>query len=292
MRPRRAGELLGRPVAYGKLDALDYPLAERSSRCAWSTTRGHRGPAQGCQRHRGPFTPESRGSSRHQRKLVRAAMEAEFIRRNLGVSYNSIVTCTARSCTTRNTTRTAIRRSPARRCGRRNRRRLGRRCHAHMAGQRTLLVHQRTSTSGPPRPAERDRAVRPGVPSATCISGRPAHRRWSSQSGGTARQIPLNWSPMAWWLSFRMGSATCLGWTCTTGRLGDRATYAPGRTRSTEPGLRTLRLDRDLCPAWPSPSNPLVPSPGHSPTIPRARPWPAIGCGAPAGRLRDVLAFA
>jgi Xaa-Pro aminopeptidase len=28
--------------------------------------------------------------------------------------------------------------------------------------------------------------------------------------------------------------------------LGDRATYAPGRTRSTEPGLRTLRLDRDL----------------------------------------------
>jgi Xaa-Pro aminopeptidase len=28
--------------------------------------------------------------------------------------------------------------------------------------------------------------------------------------------------------------------------LGDRATYAPGRTRSAEPGLRTLRLDRDL----------------------------------------------
>jgi Xaa-Pro aminopeptidase len=30
--------------------------------------------------------------------------------------------------------------------------------------------------------------------------------------------------------------------------LGDRATYAPGRTRSTQPGLRTLRLDRELCP--------------------------------------------
>jgi Xaa-Pro aminopeptidase len=28
--------------------------------------------------------------------------------------------------------------------------------------------------------------------------------------------------------------------------LGDRATYAPGRTRSTLPGLRALRLDRDL----------------------------------------------
>jgi Xaa-Pro aminopeptidase len=28
--------------------------------------------------------------------------------------------------------------------------------------------------------------------------------------------------------------------------LGDRATYAPGRTRSTNPGLRALRLDRDL----------------------------------------------
>jgi Xaa-Pro aminopeptidase len=30
--------------------------------------------------------------------------------------------------------------------------------------------------------------------------------------------------------------------------LGDRATYAPGRTRSTLPGLRALRLDRDLLP--------------------------------------------
>lgn len=30
--------------------------------------------------------------------------------------------------------------------------------------------------------------------------------------------------------------------------LGDRATYAPGRTRSADPGLRALRLDRDLVP--------------------------------------------
>jgi Xaa-Pro aminopeptidase len=30
--------------------------------------------------------------------------------------------------------------------------------------------------------------------------------------------------------------------------LGDRAGYAPGRQRSTEPGLRYLRLDRDLVP--------------------------------------------
>jgi len=30
--------------------------------------------------------------------------------------------------------------------------------------------------------------------------------------------------------------------------LGDRATYAPGRVRSTDPGLRALRLDRDLVP--------------------------------------------
>lgn len=30
--------------------------------------------------------------------------------------------------------------------------------------------------------------------------------------------------------------------------LGDRATYAPGRTRSTDPGLKALRLDRDLEP--------------------------------------------
>jgi Xaa-Pro aminopeptidase len=30
--------------------------------------------------------------------------------------------------------------------------------------------------------------------------------------------------------------------------LGDRATYAPGRTRSTNPGLKAVRLDRDLLP--------------------------------------------
>jgi Xaa-Pro aminopeptidase len=30
--------------------------------------------------------------------------------------------------------------------------------------------------------------------------------------------------------------------------LGDRATFAPGRTRSSSPGLRALRLDRDLLP--------------------------------------------
>jgi Xaa-Pro aminopeptidase len=30
--------------------------------------------------------------------------------------------------------------------------------------------------------------------------------------------------------------------------LGDRATYAPGRTRSTNPGLKAVRLDRDLVP--------------------------------------------
>jgi Xaa-Pro aminopeptidase len=30
--------------------------------------------------------------------------------------------------------------------------------------------------------------------------------------------------------------------------LGDRATYAPGRSRSADPGLRALRLDRDLVP--------------------------------------------
>jgi Xaa-Pro aminopeptidase len=30
--------------------------------------------------------------------------------------------------------------------------------------------------------------------------------------------------------------------------LGDRASYAPGRSRSTEAGLRYLRLDRDLAP--------------------------------------------
>jgi len=108
------------------------------------------------------------------------------------------------------------------------------------------------------------------VPSATCISGRPAHRRWSSQSG-VLRPIPLNWSPMAWCSLLSAWARHLLGWTCTTWKIW--ATAPPTRPAHpfTEPGLRTLRLTATCARAWPSPSNPLVQVPAIL-DDPRARP--------------------
>ena len=71
--------------------------------------------------------------------------------------------------------------------------------------------------------------------------------------------------------------------------LGDRATYAPGRSRSTNPGLKALRLDRDdraelLDDAgehsdllW-GPEHPGVDPYQRFSTIRNARKWRAIGC--------------
>jgi Xaa-Pro aminopeptidase len=57
--------------------------------------------------------------------------------------------------------------------------------------------------------------------------------------------------------------------------LGDRATYAPGRTRSTLPGLRALRLDRDLVAGMA-----VTIEPGFYQVPASARNAPAIACAA------------
>jgi Xaa-Pro aminopeptidase len=87
-------ELLGRQVAYGKLDALDHPLADAiiemrlvHDHAAIAALR-KAADATAAAFHAGiravrPGINEC---------VVRAAMEAEFICRNMGASYNSIVT--------------------------------------------------------------------------------------------------------------------------------------------------------------------------------------------------------
>jgi len=54
--------------------------------------------------------------------------------------------------------------------------------------------------------------------------------------------------------------------------LGDRAGYAPGRRRAGEPGLRFLRLDRDLCPGMAVTIEPglyFIPAALRDPDLPR-----------------------
>jgi Xaa-Pro aminopeptidase len=80
--------------------------------------------------------------------------------------------------------------------------------------------------------------------------------------------------------------------------LGDRAGYAPGRTRSSEPGLRYLRLDRDLCPGMALTIEPgiyFIPALLDDPTldrrsggrIVRARIDSLVSAGARGIRIED-----
>jgi len=122
-------------------------------------------------------------------------------------------------------------------------------------------------------------------PSGAAFLGRPAHRRglvtwafWrrSRRTGSRGRGT----------LSFRMDWATLSGRTCMTWRTGDRATYAPGRTRSTEPGLppcgSTATWWRDA----------ITIEPGLYLVRPFSRSgrtaWPATAAARSLGRFADV----
>jgi hypothetical protein len=68
--------------------------------------------------------------------------------------------------------------------------------------------------------------------------------------------------------SSRTASDTCSASTCTTWKTsGTARATRRARSRSTRPGDRYLRLDRDLARAWPSPSSPATTDRAH----PRAR---------------------
>ena len=237
--------MLGRPIAYGKLDALDHPLADAlielrlvHDHAAIAALR-KAANATAAAFHAGiravrPGINES---------VVRAAMEAEFVRRDMGVSYNSIVTV---------------------------------HYHHELKSGDLLLVDVGAETadgwagdvtrtwpvSGRYSPTQRDfyqvvlyaqqhviAAVRPGVPFRELhfLAGRLIAEGLVNL--GVLRGDPAELvADGVVTLFFPHGLGHLIGQDVhDLEDLGDRATYAPGRTRSTEPGLRTLRLDRDLC---------------------------------------------
>jgi Xaa-Pro aminopeptidase len=184
--------------------------------------------------------------------MVRAAMEAEFIRRNLGVSYNSIVTVHGEVLHNED-------------------------YHHELKSGDLLLVDVGAETtdgwagdvtrtwpvSGRYSSTQRDfyqvvlhaqqsviAAVRPGVPFRELhfLAGRLIAEGLVNL--GVLRGDPAELvADGVVALFFPHGLGHLLGLDVhDLEDLGDRATYAPGRTRSSEPGLRTLRLDRDLCP--------------------------------------------
>jgi Xaa-Pro aminopeptidase len=247
-------ELLGRPIAYGKLDALDHPLADAliemrlvHDHAAIAALR-KAADATAAAFHAGiravrPGIHES---------VVRATMEAEFIRRNMGASYNSIVTVHGEVLHNEE-------------------------YHHELKSGDLLLVDVGAETadgwagdvtrtwpvSGRYSATQRDfyqvvlhaqqsviAAVRPGVPFRELhfLAGRLIAEGLVNL--GVLRGDPAELvadGVMA--LFFPHGLGHLMGLDVHDMEdLGDRATYAPGRSRSTEPGLRTLRLDRDLYP--------------------------------------------
>jgi len=245
-------ELLGRPISYGKLEPLDEPLADAliemrlvhdpaaiasMRRAADATAAAFRVGIRAVR----PGINES---------VVRAAMEAEFLRRDMGVSYNSIVTVHGEV--------------------------LHNEVYHHQLQPTDLLlvdvgaeaadgwasdVTRTWPVSGRFSPTQRDfyqvvlhaqqsviASVRPGLPfrELHLLAGRLIAEGLVNL--GLLRGDPAELlADGALALFFPHGLGHLIGLDVhDLEDLGDRATYAPGRTRSTEPGLRTLRLDRDL----------------------------------------------
>jgi Xaa-Pro aminopeptidase len=245
-------ELLGRPVAYQKLDPLDEPLADAI--IGMRLVHDHAGIA--AMRHAADATAAAFHAGLCQVRpgikecVVRAAMEAEFLRRDMGVSYNSIVTVHGEV--------------------------LHNEEYHHLLQPDDLLladvgaetadgwagdVTRTWPVSGRFSPTQRDfyqvvlhtqqsvvAAVRPGIPFRELhfLAGR-------LMAEGLVNLGVLRGDPSELMadgvvaLFFPHGLGHLIGLDVhDLEDLGDRATYAPGRSRSTEPGLRTLRLDRDL----------------------------------------------
>lgn len=246
--------LLGREIRPGKLATLDEPLADALiamrlvhdqagiaglREAAAATVAGH---AAGMRATRAGLAES----------VVRAAIEAEFVGRNMSTSYNSIVSVHGEV--------------------------LHNEAHHHvMADGDLLLVDAGAETAGgwagdvtrtwpvngTYSPTQRDlynvvllaqsaavAAIRPGL-------------RYLDLQGIAAREIAkglvglgiLDGDPDELVadgvaaLFFPHGVGHLIGLDVhDLDDLGDRATYAPGRTRSTNPGLKALRLDRDLVP--------------------------------------------
>ena len=245
-------ELLGRPVAYGKLDAIDHPLADAIIELR--LVHDHAAIAALRQAANATAAAFRKGirAVRPGRKesAVRATMEAELIRRDMGVSYNSIVTVHGEVLHNEE-------------------------YHRELKSGDLLLVDVGAETAdgwagdvtrtwpvnGRYSATQRDfyqvvlhaqqsviAAVRPGVPFRELhfLAGRLIAEGLVNL--GVLRGDPAELvADGVVALLFPHGLGHLFGLDVhDLEDLGDRATYAPGRTRSTEPGLRTLRLDRDL----------------------------------------------
>ena len=247
-------ELLGRPITYGKLDALDEPLAD--AMIGMRLIHDHASIA--AMRRAAEATAAAfRVGIREVRPgikecVVRSAMEAEFTRRDMSVSYNSIVSVHGEV--------------------------LHNEIYHHELGPHDLLlvdmggetadgwaadVTRTWPVSGRFSPSQRDcyqlvlhtqqqviAAVRPGRPF------RELHLMAARlMAEGLIELGLLRGDPdelvadgvVALFFPHSLGHLIGLD-VHDMEDLGDRATYAPGRSRSTQPGLRTLRLDRELAP--------------------------------------------
>lgn len=247
-------KLLGRAITVGKLAPIDEPLADamialRLVHDDAAISRLRVAAQASCAAHRAGMAATRPGI---RESTVRAAMEAELISRDMGVSYNSIVTVHGEI--------------------------LHNEQYHHLLSKGDLLladvgaetadgwagdITRTWPVSGRFSSTQRDfynvvlraqtrviDAVRPG------ISFRELHfLAGRSMAEGLIALGVLKGDPEELLadgvvaLLFPHGLGHLLGLDVhDMEEMGDRATYAPGRTRSTAPGLATLRLDRDLVP--------------------------------------------
>ncbi len=246
--------LLGREIRPGKLAPIDEPLADAiiAMRLVHDAAAiaGLREAARATKAaHLAGLTTTRPGI---RESVVRAAIEAELVARNMTTSYNSIVSVQGEV--------------------------LHNEAHHHMleAGD-LLLVDAGAETAGGwagdvtrtwpvsarYSPTQRDLyQVVLGAQMAAAEAVRPG-RRYLDLQGIAAKKIAeglvglgiLSGTPAELVgdgviaLFFPHGVGHLIGLDVhDLDDLGDRATYAPGRTRSADPGLKALRLDRDLVP--------------------------------------------
>jgi Xaa-Pro aminopeptidase len=244
--------LLGRDIRPGKLAPLDEPLADAIIAMRLihdaAAIAGLREAADATKAAHLAGLSATRAGIRE--SVVRAAIEAELIARNMSTSYNSIVSVHGEI--------------------------LHNEAHHHtLTAGDLLLVDAGAETAGGwagdvtrtwpvggrYSPPQKDLyQVVLNAQLAACQAVRPGQRYLELQ-GIAAKEIGkglvslgiLSGDPdelvadgvVA--LFFPHGVGHLIGLDVhDLDDLGDRATYAPGRSRSTAPGLRALRLDRDL----------------------------------------------
>jgi Xaa-Pro aminopeptidase len=246
--------LLGRDIRPGKLDPIDEPLADAliAMRLVHDSA-GIAGLHEAADATKAAHLAGLRATRPGIREsVVRAAIEAELVARNMSTSYNSIVSVHGEV--------------------------LHNEAHHHLLAKGDLLlvdagaetaggwagdVTRTWPVSGFYSSTQRDLyQVVLNAQMAAAQAVRPG-RRYLELQGIAAKEIAEGLVSLGIFsgdpaelvgdgavaLFFPHGVGHLIGLDVhDLDDLGDRATYAPGRTRSTNPGLKALRLDRDLVP--------------------------------------------